>query len=85
MFGNGFQYHFEHFCKFPFFDKLGDLGPLIYCRDTFKNTKKNKSFKKILFGGIRGSNILVVVGECVIVPKTEILEFGFLKFGNLKF
>ena len=40
MLGNGFQDCVCHVGEFPNFDRIWDLGPLTYCRNTFKHIIK---------------------------------------------
>ena len=57
--GDGFQYYLLHFRLFLFFVQMVDLGPFIYCRNTFQKIQWTiwTHFNELEFANIRISNL----------------------------
>ena len=84
MLRDGFQYYVWHFWKFPNFDQIWNFGHLIYCRNTFKNTRKFQThFKSCKSKNIESWKCWKL--RVAIFWNFRIRTYGCFKFWNLKF
>ena len=84
-----FQYYVWHFGGFPNVNRIGDLGPLPYCRKTLNNANENK----IMSNTIMSVNLKIYNFYAVGIVCTNIFEIpefilwtvGIWNFVILKF